>query len=144
MQVKFIKVLDTAKIPTQGTPGSAGYDLYNAEAAEYYLAPGETKMFHTGLEMAIPDGYFGGIYARSGLSIKHGLRPANCTGIVDSSFRGEVLVALHNDSTSGYLVGPGERIAQLIVQPYMDIEFAEVDDLDETERGEGGFGSTGR
>lgn len=107
------------------------------------MAPGETAKVTTGLAFAIPEGYFGGIFARSGLSTKKGLRPANCTGVVDSDYRGPVIVALHNDSTQTRVIEPGERIAQLILLPYLAAEFDEVEELDETDRGCGGFGSTG-
>lgn len=144
MDVKLKRLRDSATIPTHGTAGSAGYDLYNADAKEYFISPGETHMFPTGWAMAIPEGHFGGVYARSGLSINHGLRPGNCVGVIDESYRGEVMVALHNDSSEGYLVAPGERIAQLVIHPVPETELVEVDELDDTERGDGGFGSTGR
>ena len=98
----------------------------------------------TGLSIAVPEGYFGAIFARSGLAAKEGLRPANCVGVADSDYRGEYIVALHNDSAISRVVTPGERIAQLVVMPYLSVEFEEVDSLDETERGAGGFGSTGK
>ena len=97
-----------------------------------------------GIAVAIPDGYFGGIYARSGLSSKEGLRPANCTGVVDADYRGEIKVALHNDSEDVRTIEPAQKIAQLVVQPFLSVTFDEVLSLDETDRGEGGFGSTGK
>lgn len=97
----------------------------------------------TGLAVAIPDGYFGAIFARSGLSTKQGLRPANCVGVIDSDYRGEVIVALHNDSNDCQTYRNGDRIAQLVIMPYLSASFDEVDELDDTERGDGGFGHTG-
>ena len=130
-----------AKMPTYSSGQAAGLDLYAAESAS--IASGQTRLIKTGLKMEIPEGYFGGIYARSGLSVKHGLRPANCTGVIDSDYRGEIMVALHNDSPMMQIISAGDRIAQLIIQPYERVEFTIVDDLSDTERGEGGFGSTG-
>ena len=101
-------------------------------------------MIGTGVALAVPEGYFGGVFARSGLSAKEGLRPANCTGAVDADYRGEVKVALHNDSEEERVVAPGQKIAQLVIMPFLSVEFEEVADLDETERGQGGFGSTGK
>ena len=101
-------------------------------------------MIGTGIAVAIPEGYFGGIFARSGLSAKEGLRPANCTGVVDADYRGEIKVALHNDSEERRVVQPGQKIAQMVVMPFLSVEFEEVTELDETERGKGGFGSTGK
>ena len=141
MDIRIKRLLKDATIPTQGTPGSAGYDLYAAQGAE--VPSGETVSIDTGLAMAIPDGYFGAIFARSGLSKNEGLRPCNCVGVVDSSYRGSVIVALHNDSKFDRVVKTGERIAQLVILPYSEIRFFETDDLGATERGEGGFGSTG-
>ena len=141
MDIRIKRLLEDATIPTQGTPGSAGYDLYAAQGAE--VPSGETVSIDTGLAMAIPDGYFGAIFARSGLSKNEGLRPCNCVGVVDSSYRGSVIVALHNDSKFDRVVKAGERIAQLVILPYSEIRFFETDDLGATERGEGGFGSTG-
>jgi dUTP pyrophosphatase len=108
------------------------------------IKPHETKMIGTGLAAAIPEGYFGGIFARSGLSSKEGLRPANCTGVVDADYRGEIKVALHNDSEVERVVTVGEKIAQLVVLPFLSVEFDEVETLSETQRGAGGFGSTGK
>lgn len=136
-----------ATIPTRGSKSAAGYDLYacNDGKGMVYIYPGETEKINTGLAVAIPDGYFGAIYARSGLASKKGLRPANCVGVIDSDYRGEIAVALHNDSNTFKTVEHGERIAQLVIQKYEEIDGFEVtDELDETERGEGGFGSTGK
>jgi len=97
----------------------------------------------TGIAMEIPEGYFGAIFARSGLATKRGLRPANCVGVVDSDYRGEIIVALHNDTEFPQEVSEGERIAQIVIIPYLPVDFTEVDNLSSTVRGEGGFGSTG-
>lgn len=143
MRVEVKKLSDTAQLPVRGSEQAAGYDLCADIAEQLEIAPGETAKVTTGLAFAIPEGYFGGIFARSGLSTKKGLRPANCTGVVDSDYRGPVIVALHNDSVQTRVVEPGERIAQLILLPYLAAEFDEVEELDETDRGCGGFGSTG-
>ena len=143
MRVEVKKLSDTAQLPVRGSEQAAGYDLCADIAEQLEIAPGETTKVTTGLAFAIPEGYFGGIFARSGLSTKKGLRPANCTGVVDSDYRGPVIVALHNDSVQTRVVEPGERIAQLILLPYLAAEFDEVEELDETDRGCGGFGSTG-
>ena len=108
------------------------------------ILPHETKMIGTGISTAIPEGYFGGIFARSGLSSKEGLRPANCVGVVDSDYRGEIKVALHNDSETVRTIVPDQKIAQFVVIPFLTVDFHEVDELDDTDRGEGGFGSTGK
>ena len=144
IKVKFVKVIEDAKVPERGSKFAAGYDLSaNLPENSTMIYPGETLKIHSGLAVAIPEGYFGGIYARSGLSTKQGLRPANCTGIVDSDYRGEIIVALYNDSNKIQTIENGQRIAQLVIQPYLNVEFEEVDKLDDTERGEGGFGSSG-
>lgn len=141
MDIRIKKLLDNAVIPTQGTPGSAGYDLYAAQGMG--IQAGETVAIDTGLAMAIPDGYFGAVFARSGLSKNEGLRPCNCVGVIDPSYRGSIIVALHNDSKFDRVVKIGERIAQLVILPYSEVRFFETNDLGTTERGEGGFGSTG-
>ena len=148
MNVKVKKLNDKAKVPTRATELSAGYDLYACFPDEWgerlVIQPNETIKINTGLSMELPSGYFGGIFARSGLAIKQGLRPANCVGVVDSDYRGEYIVALHNDSDYEQMIYDGDRIAQLILLPYQIMEFEEVDSLEETDRGKGGFGSTGR
>jgi dUTP pyrophosphatase len=143
--VKIKKLTDNAKIPTRGSAEAAGYDLYAdlEETSPVYIQPHETVLIKTGLAFAIPRGSFLGIYPRSGLASKKGLRPANCVGVVDSDYRGEVMVALHNDSNEIRAVENGERIAQAILQSYLPMNFLEVEELDTTDRGEGGFGSTG-
>lgn len=144
IKVKFVKVIEDAKVPERGSKFAAGYDLSAyLPSGRISLYPGEVLKIPTGLAVEIPDGYFGGIYARSGLASKQGLKPANCTGIVDSDYRGEIIVALHNDSHDIRTVEHGQRIAQLVIQPYLNVEFEEVDKLEDTERGEGGFGSSG-
>ena len=148
MNIKVKKVNDKAKLPTRGSEQSAGYDLYACFPDEWgerlVIQPNETIKIGTGLAMELPEGYFGGIFARSGLATKQGLRPANCCGICDSDFRSEYIVALHNDSDYEQMIYDGDRIAQLILLPYQTMEFEEVDNLSDTERGTGGFGSTGK
>ena len=143
MKIRIQKRKKNARIPTRGSAQAAGCDLYACLEQEVVIPPHESAMIGTGLSVEIPDGYFGGIFARSGLSAKEGLRPANCVGVVDSDYRGEVLVALHNDSDTERKVEDGERIAQLLILPYICPEFEETESLRETARGEGGFGSSG-
>lgn len=143
MKICFKKLDIVAKQPTRGSIAAAGYDLYGNNTKEIDIAPHSTVMIGTGIAIEIPDGYFGGIYARSGLASKKGLRPANCTGVIDSDYRGELKVALHNDTDETMTIQPHERIAQLIIQPYENVDFEEVDELSDSERGKGGFGSTG-
>lgn len=144
MRIKVKRVSEYAKLPTRGSEKAAGYDLYAALEREVEIAPHETVKIDTGLQFELPDGYFAAIFARSGIAAKEGLRPANCTGVCDSDYRGNYIVALHNDSELKRTVSPGERIAQMIVMPYLAVEFDETDDLSATERGAGGFGSTGK
>jgi len=143
MRIEIKKLNPNATIPTNAHPGDAGYDLCACTNDVVYINPGETVMIPTGLAIAVPAGWFGGIFARSGLASKEGLRPANCVGVADCNYRGEYKVALHNDSCETRAVLPGQKIAQLVVMPCADILFEEVDELSDTERGEGGFGSTG-
>lgn len=143
MDIKIKKVNELAKTPTRGSEYAAGYDLYAASSHSILIEPHETVMVGTGIAMEIPTGYFGAIFARSGLASKRGLRPANCVGVVDCDYRNEVMVALHNDTDEVVGIEPQERIAQLVLLPYVDLEFFETDDLSDTERGLGGFGSTG-
>lgn len=139
-----IKKLDErAVVPAYASAMAAGADLYACLDAPVTIEPNETKLIHTGLAMAIPEGVAGLIYARSGLASKRGLAPANKVGVVDSDYRGEVMVALHNHGTVPQTVEHGERIAQLVLAPVIVADFNVVDDLDSTERGTGGFGSTG-
>lgn len=139
-KVKIKKLNTNAKVPTRGSEEAAGYDLYSNSDVE--IRPEGTIKVNTGIAMEIPKGYFGAIYARSGLATKEGLRPANCVGVIDSDYRGEIIVAIHNDSNIVRVVEKGERIAQIVIMPYLSVEFEEVDNLDETKRGNGGFGST--
>ena len=138
------KLNENAVLPTYGSDFAAGADLYALCDSEITFAPGETKLIPTGLAMEIPEGYAGLIYARSGLASKRGLAPANKVGVVDADYRGEVMVALHNHSTVEQKIAPKERIAQLVVAPFLKAEFIESDELSDTVRGVGGFGSTGR
>ena len=142
-KVNIKKLDDRAVIPTYGSEFSAGADLYAVLDEPVTLQPGETKLIHTGLAMEIPVGYAGLIYARSGLASKKGLAPANKVGVVDADYRGEVMVALHNHSTVAATIENKERIAQLVIAPFLQADFNTVDELNETVRGAGGFGSTG-
>ena len=144
IEINIKRLSYTAKIPTRESSCAAGYDLYADIPEDITINPHETMKINTGVAMEIPEGYFGGIAARSGLATKEGLRPANCYGIVDSDYRGQIIVALHNDSDVERVVTPQERIGQIIIQPYLNVTFCEVDDLTETERGSNGFGSTGK
>ena len=144
MKIEIKKLNENAVIPTRGSQQAAGYDLYAATTEPITIKPHETVKVGTGLAIAVPDGYFGAIFARSGLAAKQGLRPANCVGVADSDYRGEYIVALHNDTDAERTIEPKERIAQLVVMPYLAVEFEEKDELSETERGAGGFGSTGK
>lgn len=143
-KIKIKKLTDTAKTPTRGSEHAAGYDMYADVKEDVQIKPHETVKIGTGLAMEIPDGYFGAIFARSGLAAKEGLRPANCVGVCDSDYRGEYIVAIHNDSEETRTITAGERIAQLVVMPYLPVTFDEVVELTDTNRGEGGFGSTGK
>jgi dUTP pyrophosphatase len=143
-EIKIKRLSDLAKIPTKGSDSAAGYDLYCANKERVVIKPYTNGTIGTGLSIEIPDGYFGAIFARSGLASKEGLRPANCVGVCDSDYRGEYKIALFNDSEKVRIVEPGERVAQLVVIPYLPVEFKETTELSETERGDGGFGSTGR
>ena len=141
--VNVKKLRDDAIIPTQGSKYAAGYDLYAAIDAPITIKSEETVKIGTGLAFELPEGFFAGIFARSGLATKQGLRPANCVGVVDCDYRGEVIVAIHNDSNRNTGIAPGDRIAQMVLLPYQSMEFTEVNDLNETDRGDGGFGSSG-
>ena len=144
MTVKVKKTFDGATIPTRGSQYAAGYDLYaHIATGEKDIPAGKTEKIGTGVCMEIPDGYFGAVFARSGLATKRGLRPANCVGVIDSDYRGEIIVALHNDADATETIYDGDRIAQLVIMPYLAVEFEEVAELEDTERGDGGFGSTG-
>lgn len=146
MIVNVKRLYPDATLPTRGSEEAAGYDLHAwmlPHVEGYTIPPHTTVKIPTGIAIQGPKGYFGAIFARSGLATKQGLRPANCVGVVDSDYRGEILVALHNDSSQPRRIQRGERIAQLVMLPYLPVEFHEVDNLESTARGEGGFGSTG-
>lgn len=144
MIIQIKKLNDKAIIPTRGSKQAAGYDLYACSDENVKIASHGTVKVGTGVSVAIPEGYFGAVYARSGLSAKQGLRPANCVGVIDSDYRGEIIVALHNDTDIEQTIDKNERIAQIVVMPYLSVDFHETDELDATERGSGGFGSTGK
>ncbi len=143
-EVRVKKLRENAILPTYGSAFAAGADLYAAIDAPMEIAPGETKLIPTGLAFEIPEGFAGFVYARSGLATKRGLAPANKVGVIDSDYRGEVMTALHNHGKEAQTVEPGERIAQMVIAPYITAKFILSDELDDTARGEGGFGSTGR
>ena len=140
-----IKLLNPrAKLPTYGSADAAGADLYALTDAPVTVAPGETALIRTGIALAVPQGYVGLVYARSGMACKRGLAPANKVGVIDADYRGEVMIFLHNHGDVPQVVEDGDRIAQLVIAPYLTAQFQTVDELDGTERGSGGFGSTGR
>ena len=141
--IKYTKLNEYAQEPTRGSVAAAGYDLYAAISDSVAIPAHSTVKIGTGLAFALPDNTFAAIFARSGLATKQGLRPANCVGVCDSDYRGEYIVAVHNDTDEEKVIEPNERIAQMILMPYIPMMFEEVESLDETERGEGGFGSTG-
>ena len=143
LTVEFKKLNSNAVTPTFGTEFSAGADLYSAEE-ERVIAPNETAFIGTGIATAIPVGTVGLIYARSGLACKKGLAPANKVGVIDSDYRGEIKVALHNHGKEPQTVLKGERVAQMVITPYFQVDYVEAEELSSTERGAGGFGSTGR
>ena len=142
-QIRVKKLNEKALLPTYGSAEAAGADLYACLEEDVTIAPGQTAFIPTGLSMMIPAGTAGLIYARSGMACKRGLAPANKVGVVDSDYRGEVVVVLHNHSAVPQTVEHGERIAQMVIAPVTRAEVVETDELDSTVRGEGGFGSTG-
>ena len=144
MEVRIKKLREDAVVPTYGSEFSAGADLYACETEDITIAPGETRLIHTGLSFEIPEGFGGFIYARSSLGTKRGLAPANKVGVIDADYRGEVMVSLHNHSTEAQTVSPGERVAQLVIAPFLKAEFTVAEELSDTVRGTGGFGSTGK
>ena len=141
--VNIKKLKENAALPVYSSAAAAGADLRACLEEDVIIRPGKTEMISTGLAMEVPEGYAGLIYARSGLASKRGLAPANKVGVIDSDYRGEIMVALHNHSEEAAVISHGERIAQLIITPYLTAEFTEKEVLEETERGFGGFGSTG-
>ncbi len=145
MEVKIKKLRENAKLPSRGTPDSAGMDLYACVDSEFTLEPGQLKVVPTGVAIALPSNeYCAFLYARSGLGVKHGICLANGVGVVDADYRGEICVGLCNVSTESYTIKPQERIAQMVIAPVVMVKLYEVDELDETSRGEQGFGSTGK
>ena len=144
MKVNIKKLNEKAILPTYGSEYSAGADLYACMEDLVVIPAGKTALVHTGIAMEIPAGYVGLIYARSGLATKRGLAPANKVGVIDSDYRGEIMVALYNQSDAEQTIEPGERIAQIVLTQYLKAEFGFAEELSDTVRGEGGFGSTGR
>ncbi|MCQ2449368.1 MAG: dUTP diphosphatase [Clostridia bacterium] len=142
-RVNFVKLCESAIVPTYGSEFSAGADLHNCEG-DITILPGQTVLIHTGIALQIPEGLVGLVYARSGIATKRGLAPANKVGVIDCDYRGEIMVPLHNHSDEPQTVAAGERVAQIVLTPYITADFTEVDTLDDTARGTGGFGSTGR
>lgn len=143
IQLKVKKLLPEAKLPAYGSEFAAGADLYALSENPIRIAPQETAIVHTGLAVEIPEGYVGLIFARSGLATKKGLAPANKVGVIDSDYRGELRVALYNHTKYVQTVEPFERVAQFVIMPYVAARFEEAEELSDTVRGEGGFGSTG-
>jgi len=142
--VKLKKLHPDARVPAYGSASAAGADLYAVCPEGVTIAPAETVLIHTGVALEIPEGLVGLVYARSGLATKRALAPANKVGVIDSDYRGEIMVSLHNHGTVPQTLDHGERVAQLVIAPYIRAEFSECEELDNTERGAGGFGSTGR
>ena len=144
MQLKIKKINENAVIPTYGTTYSAGADLYACTSGDVTIEAHATEFIHTGLCMEIPVGYVGLIYARSGLACKRGLAPANKVGVIDSDYRGEIIVALHNHTDEPKTIEQGERVAQIVITPFLHVDYVVADELEDTQRGDGGFGSTGK
>ena len=145
MKLKIKKLNENAVTPTYGSVSSAGADLYALlDKAKIEIPPHETVLVHTGIAMEIPEGYVGLVYARSSLGTKRGLAPANKVGVIDADYRGEIMVSLHNHSNTLQEIDNGERIAQIVIAPFLKAEFEEADELSDTVRGAGGFGSTGK
>lgn len=144
MKVNIKKLKKNAIIPTSGSQFAAGYDLYaDIDQGAITIPTGNTVKIGTGVAMAIPNGYVGLVFARSGMATKRGLRPSNCVGVIDADYRGEIIVALYNDSEEAQTIHIGDRIAQIVIVSHLSVEFEEVENLDDTNRGSGGFGSTG-
>ena len=144
MKLCFKKLDPRATVPTYGSDLAAGADLRAVLDAPIIIKPNESVLIHTGIAAAIPAGYVGLVYARSGIACKRGLAPSNKVGVIDADYRGEVMVSLHNHGTTEQTIDPNERIAQMVITPFIHCEYEETDNLDDTERGTGGFGSTGR
>jgi dUTP pyrophosphatase len=144
MEINIKKLYEDSVIPTRGSDEAAGYDLYaHLDCENIELTPGETKMIGTGIALEIPSGYFAAIFARSGIASKRNLRPANCVGVIDSDYRGEIKVPIYNDSSINQGIDNKERVAQMVIMPYLSVTFNEVDNLSESNRDKDGFGSTG-
>ena len=143
-KIKIKKLSENAKIPTYGSEFSAGADIYALTEKDIEIVPNETVMIHSGVAFEIPDGYVGLVHARSSMAYKNGLAPANKVGVIDSDYRGELMVPLYNQSDKTQIISNGDRIAQIVFTPYLKADFFEDDNLSDTERGVGGFGSTGR
>ena len=143
VNIKVKRLNNLAQLPTRGSDYAAGYDLYAATNSTLVIDPHSTRPIGTGLAFEIPEGTFAAIFARSGIATNRHLRPANCVGVCDSDYRGEYIVAIHNDSSHPEMILPGERIAQMVLLPFIEMNFEEVDELSDTDRGSGGFGSTG-
>ena len=144
MKLCFKKLDPRATVPTYGSDLAAGADLRAVLDAPVTIKPNESVLIHTGIAVAIPVGYVGLVYARSGIACKRGLAPSNKVGVIDADYRGEIMVSLHNHGTTEQTIDPDERIAQMVITPFIRCEYEETDSLDDTERGAGGFGSTGR
>lgn len=144
MNLKYMKLDDRAVVPEYGTEYSAGADLRAILNTPLCINPGESVLIHTGIAVAIPEGYVGLVYARSGLACKRGLAPSNKVGVIDADYRGEILVSLHNHGKEAQTIEHGDRIAQIVIAPFIKCNYVLVEDLDETDRGSGGFGSTGQ
>ncbi len=144
VSVKLKKLNENAIVPKYGTSYAAGADLYACEGKDVTVEPHQTAFIHTGVAIEIPDGLVGLVYARSGLASKRSLAPANKVGVIDCDYRGEIIVSLHNHSDLPQTIADKERVAQLVIAPCFVADFEEVDDLSDTDRGQGGFGSTGK
>lgn len=141
--IKVKRLSSNAQLPTRGSNFAAGYDLYACIDNPITVEPHQTVKIGTGLAFELQQNTFGAIFARSGIATKQGLRPANCVGVCDSDYRGEYIVSIHNDSDTDRIIEPGQRIAQLVIMPFISVNFSESEILDETDRGSSGFGSTG-
>lgn len=141
--INIKRLKDTAKLPTKETEHSAGYDIYSCLSSQVTIGAHRTIRIPTGLSIEIPHGYFVAIFSRSELAINDGIRVANCVGVIAEDYRGEWIIPLHNDSDIPVIIKDGERLAKIVFIPYLNIDFVDVNDLDVTDRGSGGFGSTG-
>jgi len=144
MKIRFKKLSENAKMPTYGSEFAAGADLYAAHDEDIVIEPGQVVPVHTGVAVEIPEGYVGLVFARSGLATKRGLAPANKVGVIDADYRGEIIVALRNETADTQTVAAGDRIAQMVITPFIAAEYEEAEELSDTVRGAGGFGSTGK